>query len=127
MAVAAHYQQFGVQLAAFLDQHVGGLVFFTKRSVLDGIDAVMPKMLYGIVSHEEVCPLRVLTFDDEEADFLSLMQIRHGLGQGAGRLSFHATIACFQKESALRSFGTRKRWRPVPKSTRSIKRSRLLD
>jgi len=54
VAIAAHHQQLCIELAAFFDERVSNLVFLADGAIFNGIDAVMPEVMNGLVAPQRL-------------------------------------------------------------------------
>ena len=81
MAVTAHHQQVCAKASALCDQYIGDIVFLADGAILDGVDAMTPEMLHGVVGLQRVRPGLMLTVHDKNANLARLVQ----LGQTARR------------------------------------------
>src|ERR1700732_5552972 len=86
MAVAAHHQKIDIELATFFDQRVGNLVLLADGAVFEGVDAVMPEVMHGVIAHQRLRFRRMRPFNDENADLPCLVQIGEGLCKRTRRL-----------------------------------------
>jgi len=66
VAVAAHHEEVCTKASAFCDQYVGSIVFLADRAIFDGVDAMMPEVLHGIIGLQRIRLGLMLTFHDEK-------------------------------------------------------------
>ena len=86
MAVAAHHQQVGIELATFFDQRLGNLVLLADGAIFDGVDSVMPEVMHGVIAYQRLRFRWTWAFDDKNADLPCLKQIGDGFRKRACRL-----------------------------------------
>ena len=91
VAVAAHHQQGGIELATFFDQRLGNLVLLADAAIFDGVDSVMPEVMHSVIAYQRLRFCWTRTFDDKNADLPCLKQIGDGFRKRACRLPASGT------------------------------------